>query len=212
MGERKFDQSLNIRTVGLREWRDSSLPYHRYEATPYRALDQLFSKYHLSDTDQLVDFGCGRGRVLFYIHQRFQIPVTGVEVNELTLNEALRNKRSYRRRASRIPAPIRLEYGLAEQYEIQPEDNRFFFFNPFSVQIFRQVVSNIVESAQKFPRAVDLILYYPTPEYKRFIHNETNFKLFNKVKVSGAKDPLEKFLLYRLDTRRPSDEGQIGGV
>lgn len=212
MGERKFDQSLNIRTVGLREWRDSSLPYHRYEATPYRALEQLFSKYKLSNEDQLVDFGCGRGRVLFYIHRRFQIPVTGVEVNEQTLNEALRNKHNYRRYANHISAPIRLEYGVAEQYEIQPEDNRFFFFNPFSVQIFRQVVSNIVESAQKFPRAVDLILYYPVPDYKRFLHNSTDFKLFNKVKLSGAKDPLEKFLLYRLDTRRPSDEGLIGGV
>ena len=106
MGERKFDQSLNVRTEGLREWRDAALPYNRYEATPYRALEQLFTKYKLSATDQVVDFGCGRGRVLFYIHRHFQIPVTGVEVNELTLNEALRNKQSYRRRANRIPAPI----------------------------------------------------------------------------------------------------------
>lgn len=205
MGERKYDQALSIRTVGLREWRNSATQYNRYEATPYKALEGLFNKYKLRKTDQVVDFGCGRGRVVFYIHQRFQIPVTGIEVNEQTLDEAFHNKYNYRRKASRIPAPIRFEYGLAEQYEIQAEDNRFYFFNPFSVQIFQQVVKNIISSVEKAPREVDIILYYPVSEYKQFLHKNTPFRLINKVKVSGSQDPKEKFLIYRLDKLDPSE-------
>ncbi len=197
MGERRCDQALSIRTTGLREWRNASVPYNRYEATPYQALDQLFSHYKLTASDQWVDFGCGRGRVLFYIHRKFQIPVTGIEAHEQTWEEALQNKASYRRKARHIPAPIRLEYGLAEHYEIQPEDNRFYFFNPFSVQIFRQVVHNILASVEKVPREVDIILYYPMPEFKRFLHNHTSFRLIQKIKLKGAKDPKEKFLIYR---------------
>ena len=98
LGERKFDQALSIRTEGLREWRGSD-NYNRYEATPYKALEQLFSKYKLEKTDHLVDFGSGRGRVVFYIHRRFQIPVTGVEAHEITLEEGFRNKSSYRKQS-----------------------------------------------------------------------------------------------------------------
>lgn len=199
MAERKYDQGLNIRTQGLREWRDTTVQYNRYEATPYKALEQLFRQYKLTDTDQVVDFGSGRGRVAFYIHQQFQIPVTGIEVNEQTLDEAFVNKRSYRRTASHIPASIRFEYGLAEHYEIQDEDNCFYFFNPFSVKIFKQVVQNIIASVERCPRIVDIILYYPLPEYKQILHNSSSFRLMNKVKVKGAKDNKEKFLIYRWD-------------
>lgn len=199
LGERKYDLALNIRTVGLREWRDSNKHYNRYEATPYKALEKLFSKYKLSEADQVVDFGSGRGRVAFYIHNRFQIPVIGVEANEQTLDEAFQNKYSYRRTASHIPAPIRFEFGLAEQYEVQPTHNCFYFFNPFSVHIFKRVVRNIISSFEKNPRIIDLILYYPIAEYKQFLHNHTRFRLINKVRLSGVQDPREKFVIYRLD-------------
>ncbi|WP_110930752.1 class I SAM-dependent methyltransferase [Paenibacillus bouchesdurhonensis] len=198
MAERKYDQSLRIRTVGMREWRNGTVRYHRYEATPYKALDRLFQVYKLNESDKVVDFGCGRGRVSFYIHHRFQIPVTGIEVHEKTYEEALHNKGSYRQQTGHIHAPIRLKYGLAEQYEIKETDNTFYFFNPFSIEIFREVVENILQSVQEKPRTVDIILYYPVAEYKQFLQMHTPFKLINKVTVPGATQKKEKFLIYRL--------------
>ncbi len=197
MAERKYEQMLNIRTTGLREWRNQT-HYHRYEATPYRALERLFEVYKLNRDDEVVDFGCGRGRVSFYIHNRFKIPVTGVEVNDLTLEEALDNKRSYRYKASHIEAPIRFDFAYAEQYEVEDDDTVFYFFNPFSVEIFKKVVGNILKSVERTKRPIDLILYYPTANYKRFIAKNTAFKLVNKVKVPAAQDRKEKFLVYRL--------------
>lgn len=72
--ERKLDRTLQIKTVGLREWGKKKAAYNRYEPTPYAALDKLFQQYKFNKKDRLVDFGCGRGRVLsiFIIILRFQ--------------------------------------------------------------------------------------------------------------------------------------------
>ena len=36
MAERTYDKLLSIKTVGIREWRDKSVSFNRYEATPIR--------------------------------------------------------------------------------------------------------------------------------------------------------------------------------
>lgn len=202
MAERKYEEMLNIRTTGLREWRNE-MHYHRYEATPYRALDELFKVYKIDKDDVVVDFGSGRGRVPFYIHNRFKIPVTGVEVNDLTFEEALDNKRSYRYMASHIEAPIQFNFALAEQFNLMKEDTVFYFFNPFSVNIFKEVIKNILKSVAEHPRQVDLILYYPTGSYKNYLAKYTSFQLINRVTVPGARDKKEKFLVYRLVQEEP---------
>ncbi|HHV39291.1 MAG TPA: class I SAM-dependent methyltransferase [Tepidimicrobium sp.] len=198
MVERNYDKSLWIKTTGIREWKDRSIHYNRCESTPYMALKELFKRYKLNKTDRLVDFGCGRGRVAFYVHNRFKIPVTGVEVHDTTFDEVLNNKASYRHRFQDIAAPIRFEYGLAEHYEIEPMDNKFYFFNPFSIKIFKKVVGNILHSVKRNRRTVDIILYYPMPEYKLYLKKSTSFKLINKIRVPEASDSREKFLIYRL--------------
>ena len=200
MNEKKYDQSLNISTIGIREWRKrkEANDYNRYEATPYKALDKLYKKYKFNKQDELIDFGCGRGRVSFYIHNRFQISVTGIEANDKTFDEALDNEVSYRRISEHIPAPLQFDYGLAEGYEIPITANRFYFFNPFSVDIFERVVNNILLSLKKKERSVDIILYYPLPVYKRFLKDKTPFKLIQKIKVPGIHGRYGKFLIYRI--------------
>ena len=208
MGERKLDRTLSIRTMGIREWHSGEVHYNRYEATPYTALDKLFETYRLSKPDEVVDFGCGRGRVAFYIHNRFEVPVTGIEANDQTYEEAISNKAAYRLKAKHIKAPIRFEYGLAENYEVKSTDNRFYFFNPFSVKVFRKVISNILDSVRENQRSVDLIIYYPTAQYKQFLKKNTPFELINKVRIPGTMDKKEKFLIYRL---RQQDRGDATG-
>jgi len=200
--ERKRDKLLGIRTVGIREWEDNKIHYNRYEATPYKALDELSRKYKFGDADKVVDFGCGRGRVAFYLHNRFHIPVTGIEANVKTYEEALENKVSYSRKAKHIIAPIKFVHGLAQFYKIDKTENCFYFFNPFSVHIFRKVVHNILRSVEKDRRTVDLILYYPIDEYKDFLKTDTPFTIINEIKVPGEIDEKEKFIIYRL-----TDEG-----
>ncbi|NLJ99992.1 MAG: class I SAM-dependent methyltransferase [Clostridia bacterium] len=197
MHEKKHDKRLNIKTTGIREWRDGVTQYNRCEATPYIALEALFNQYRFNKEDQVVDFGSGRGRVAFYIHNRFHIPVTGIEMNDITLEEAKQNKVNYRHRAKHIKAPIRFKFGLAEQYEIKPWENKFYFFNPFSSKIFKKIVRNILDSLEHHERDMDIILYYPIPKYKKFLNTKTPFKLINKIGKPRTRDKNKKFLIYR---------------
>lgn len=195
MCAREYDRLLGIKTTGLREW-DGHQHYHRYEPTPYRALERLFQAYRFREGDRVVDFGCGRGRVTFSIHHRFQVPVVGIEAHSKTYEEALMNKRSYTRKVKHIAAPIKLKYGLAEHYEVQPIDNRFYFFNPFSHRVFKKVMGNIMNSVAAVPRTIDVILFYPMPEYKDILR-DLSFQVINKIRIPNVDDEREKFLIYR---------------
>lgn len=196
--EKLFDRKLQIKTVGLREWSKEAHRYNRYEATPYSALEQLFEVYSFQEGDQLIDFGCGRGRVVFYIHSRFDIPVTGIEANDKTFEEALINKEMYFKKRRHLKSPIHFEYALAEQYEIAEEYNKFYFFNPFSIHIFKRVMTNILHSFKRKPRTMELILYYPLPDFTYYLQNHTPFKMINRIKVIGDHGKYGKFEIYRL--------------
>ena len=199
--DKKFDDRLLIRTRGIREWRGDT-PYNRCESTPYAALERLFERYKMDEEDKLVDFGAGRGRVAFYVHNKFNIPITGIELNETTLDEALENKQRYRTHAHHLESPIGFEYGYAENYDISEDDNKFYFFNPFQAEIFEEVVRNIVQSAKEDNKEVDIILYYPMPGYKKYLKDKTDFELIDKVLLEDVKDKREKFLIYRLDPNK----------
>lgn len=201
MKEKAYDRLLSIQTTGIREGLSQSVHYNRYEATPYDALDELFRDYGLKTMDQVVDFGCGKGRLPFYVHHHFQVSVTGIEVNGQLYQEALENQASYMRKGKRKDGSLSFLCCPAEKYEMDPKDNRFYFFNPFSIQIFRKVVSHILDSVQQFPRTVDLILYYPTIEYIQFLEVDTMFELVKEVKIPGLyeQNDNERFLIFRYE-------------
>lgn len=199
MRERKFDRSLSIKTTGIREWPDGMANYNRCEPTPYGALDYLSKNYKLNKGDRLVDFGCGLGRVAFYMHSRFQLPIIGIEANSKVYDEAMSNRENYLRKIKNINVPIEFKHSLAQHYKVQASDNRFYFFNPFSVEIFEDVVHNILESVEVHWRTVDIILYYPMLDYIKALENKKKFQLCNELVVEGSKDSNQKFLIYRLD-------------
>jgi SAM-dependent methyltransferase len=194
-----YERLLRVKTTGMRSGLKKSAHHHRYEATPYSALDELFFEYDLKKSDVVVDFGCGKGRVPFYIHSRFQILVKGVEMSEELHQKALKNKANYRQRVKRAKGSIRFKNKLAENYKVKPEDNRFYFFNPFSIENFRKVVNNILLSIEEEKRTVDIILYYPTIEYIRFLERSTPFKVVQEIRVPEKyeKDDHKRFLIYR---------------
>lgn len=196
MTERKYDRELQIKTLGIRELEEAN--HNRYEATPYEALEKLKDAYTFNNKDQLVDFGCGRGRSMFYIHHHFDIPVSGVEADDKTFDEALINKKSYLLDKDDTHAPIYFEYGLAENYLIDKKDNRFYFFNPFSLVIFKKVIKNILQSVKEYPRTVEIIFYYPLQGFMHFLQEETPFELINQINVPGLHGEHGKFAIFRI--------------
>jgi SAM-dependent methyltransferase len=194
-----YDELLNIETEGNQRGYNKSFHYHRYEPTPYPALERLFAEYELNSSDHIVDFGCGKGRLNFYIHNLFHASVTGVEMNEKLYEEALENKANYLIKAKN-KGEIQFQCCLAEKYEITPLDNRFYFFNPFTIPIFWKIINNILVSVEKFKREVDVILYYPSEDYIYYLENNTSFELIKEIQLPGLyeNNANERFLIYRL--------------
>jgi cyclopropane fatty-acyl-phospholipid synthase-like methyltransferase len=95
MEDPNYDELLNIETEGNQRGYNKSFHYHRYEPTPYSALEKLFEEYELTSSDHIVDFGCGKGRLNFFIHHLFQASVIGIEMSEKLYEEAMENKANY---------------------------------------------------------------------------------------------------------------------
>ncbi|MDG5472562.1 SAM-dependent methyltransferase [Jeotgalibacillus sp. ET6] len=201
MNEQEYDRMLSIRPTSGLQVLSSSIHQNRYEATPYAALEALAAEHPFYQQDGLVDYGSGKGRVPFFFHHQFQLTATGVEVNGSLYQEALENQANYMKKKKNQAGSVRFERCLAEEYKVEKDQNKFYFFNPFSTQIFIKVVNNITKSAEKHPRIVDLILYYPTTEYIHFLHDKTAFYLEKDIKVPGyfEKDEHERFLIFRLN-------------
>jgi SAM-dependent methyltransferase len=198
MNEQQFDRLLNVGTTGQQKGFMTSLHYHRYEPTPYEALELFFQEYELSRHDQIVDFGCGKGRLNFYLNYRFNSTVTGIEMNEIFYSEALENKLNYLKNHRNRADAIHFHCILAEDYEISLDENKFYFFNPFTVQIMMKVVKNILLSFEREPRQIDLILYFPSEDYIFYLESQTPFALVFEYELP---DPNlnERFLVYRLN-------------
>ncbi len=201
MDDHFYDGMLNIKTTGEQKGFTQSVHYHRYEPTPYSALKYLFEQYELKSTDQVVDFGCGKGRLNFYVNHLFNATVTGIEMNGSFYQEAMKNRNHYLKKHKKSFEKIHFRCGLAEEYEIDRADNRFYFFNPFSIQIFIKVINNILESRENSDRNIQLILYYPSEDYIDFLENKTPFELKEEIvlPVIYRYNLNERFLIYQIN-------------
>jgi len=200
MKEKYYDELLNIKTVGEQEGFNQSFHYHRYEPTPYSDLEKLFKQYKLKSNDCVVDFGCGKGRLNFFINYLFDASVVGIEMNEEFYQDAIENRELYIKKTGRSIENIQFHCCLAEEYKITPLDNRFYFFNPFSIQIFMNVIKNILISVENYERKIELILYYGSEDYIYFLENQTAFELKEEIILEGKyeQNSRERFLIYHL--------------
>ena len=200
MNEQYYDAILNIKTVGEQKGFNKSLHYHRYEPTPYSGLEILLDQYEMKSSDRIVDFGCGKGRLNFYIHHACGASAVGIEMNEMFYKEAMENLERYAKKSRNSKDKIQFQCCLAQEYEIDPRDNRFYFFNPFSVQVFMNVINNILLSVEEVEREIEIILYYPSEDYIFFLENQTAFELKEEVRLPGVyeRNGNERFLIYGL--------------
>jgi SAM-dependent methyltransferase len=200
MKEKFLDGVLNIKTGGEQKGFITSLHYHRYEPTPYSALETLFHQYELKSSDHIVDFGCGKGRLIFYIHYLWNANVTGIEMNQGLYQEAVQNQKNYLKKHIHARNKIHFYCCLAEEYEIGLLDNCFYFFNPFTIQIFMRIIKNILLSVEKSHREIELVLYYPSEDYIYFLENQTPFELKQEVILPDLYEhnSNERFLIFQL--------------
>ncbi|MEG1312510.1 MAG: methyltransferase [Romboutsia sp.] len=201
MDEQYYENLLNIITTGDQRWNKNNTHCHPYEPTLYSALEILFENYTLKSNDYIVDFGCGKGRLNFYINYFYKSYITGIEMNEIFYHEALENKANYLKRNKKSLDKVNFECCFAQDYKIQSYDNKFYFFNPFSIQIFTKVIENILISFENNPRKMEIILYYPSDDYIYYLEYLSPFMLSKDIILPKAykKDERERFVIYKLD-------------
>ncbi|MGH6864817.1 MAG: hypothetical protein ACREDO_01220 [Methyloceanibacter sp.] len=134
---------------------------HDYRPTPCKLFDWTLSciDYDLSRLT-FVDYGAGKGRVLLLASQHPFAAVGGIEFAEELHDNATMNIAQYPR--SRMKCR-NVECVLDEACEVEPPIGEavHFFFNPFSREMFAEVLYSLVTSYRKRPRRLYLILIDP---------------------------------------------------
>ena len=188
MTEREWDKRLRIKTIGRED--EDNPHYSPYEPTPYSVLQRLADSGHIGRKDHLLDYGCGKGRVAFFMASIIGCRVTGIDHSKKLIDMAKENRKS-----SRLGDRVTLICTLAEQYEVRDE-NVFFFFNPFSGKVFESVLRRLKE------RDVGkLILYYPSDEYMIFLNLMPEVEHVETIDCGdlfNGKDDRERIEVFRL--------------
>jgi len=143
--DKLYDEKLNILTS--RDY-DMSVGKSGYVPASYFFLEQIFTIFPFEEHDNLVDFGCGKGRVLFMAANKLCKHVTGYEINEKTYNLLEKNVANYRNKFGEETS-FNLYKEDAQYVKISEAANKFFFFNPFHLKIYIKVINLLIASLKK---------------------------------------------------------------
>lgn len=133
---------------------------HRYQASPWLALPRALRVRDVRPMDVFVEYGCGKGRVVYQAAQRYPFRrVIGVdiapELTEIARTNIERNRGRLRCKDVEIVTADVVEY-------VPPDDlTHAYFYNPFSGQVFEGAIDGIVRSLDRNPRTVTIIYCFP---------------------------------------------------
>ena len=200
--EQSWDKLLQIKTGG-RDDTNADQYHHPYEPTPYAVLERLAASGLFRETDTVLDYGCGKGRVGFFLGYRTKAKTVGIEYDAHIYESAVENRRTV---ISRIKPDFLL--ARAEEYQVPPQVSRCYFFNPFSVEILHKVMARIVESWYEHPRDIYLFFYYPADEYVAYLMTVDELEFYDEIECGDlfpGWDERERVLIFWLPGYEPID-------
>ena len=191
--ESTWDLSLQIKTCG-RDESGADQYHHPYEPTPYCVLERLAESGFFGKDDVVLDYGCGKGRVGFFLSHRTKAKTIGIEYDEHIYAGALENQKTAKAKADFVLT-------RTEEYEVPPDVNRGYFFNPFSAEILHKVMARIIESYYDSPREIYLFFYYPSDEYISYLMTVDELEFYDEIECDDlflGKDPRERIMIFQL--------------
>lgn len=189
----QWEKKLNIISHASKYEKDDK-NHSRYEPTPYPVLERLCGSGLITDTDLLLDYGSGRGRVSFYVSYVTGCESVGVEYDPSLCKAAHENLLKF----SGKHGKIRFVCENAEDYAVA-DANRFYFFNPFSVGILKSVLGRIYEGYYENPRQIYLFFYYALDTYVSELMSDPNLKYEREIDVRDLfhnSDEKERILIF----------------
>lgn len=196
MKEEKWDRLLQIRTTGRD---DSGADQYRYpyEPTPYCVLERLANTGYIRKGNTLLDYGCGKGRVDFFLSWQTRCQSIGIEYDERIYEKAVENLRN-----AVSSKRVMFEKEDARLYDVPEETDRIYFFNPFSVEILQKVFRRIQASYYTAPRKILLFFYYPSDEYLSFLLREDELLFFEEIDCRDlfpGSNPRERIMIFAMN-------------
>ena len=191
----KWERKLGISTAPAAFEKDDK-NHSRYEPTGYGVLERLARSGHISREDVAVDYGCGKGRVGFYLNYALGCRTIGVEYNEGLCLAARENLKTFAGRRD----GIEFVCANAQDWDVPVQASAFYFFNPFSVKILSGVLGRILESWYESPREMKLFFYYMLDETRSFMMAQDAFEYAGEIDCRDCfhnADEKERIVVFR---------------
>lgn len=196
MTEKEWDKKLKIETYGRLDGHADAY-HHPYEPTPYCVLERLAESEYIDKESKVLDYGCGKGRVGFFLNYKLGCLVIGIEYEEKICAQARKNLEGYVKGTA-----CRVEFVCqdAKDFPVREADC-FYFFNPFSVEILQSVLGKILESYYEKPRSMQLFFYYPSDEYVAYLMTRDELMFVDEIDCSDLFDgenQRERILIFEV--------------
>ena len=193
MKEEKWDKLLQIRTTGRD---DSHADQYRYpyEPTPYPVLERLANSGYIRKGNTLLDYGCGKGRVDFFLSWQTRCRSIGIEYDERIYEKAVENQNM-----SSASGRVTFQAVDAGEFPVPESVDRIYFFNPFSLEILQKVISRIRDSYYEAPREILLFFYYPSDEYISYLMTVDELDFLDEIDCRDlfpGDDPRERIIIF----------------
>ena len=188
--DRAWDRALRVQTTG---WEDEQgTKFMPYEPTPYSVLLRIAGSGLITPADRVLDYGCGKGRVAFFLASRVGCRVTGIDRSEKLIAMAEENRAAFAEAEK-----VRFIAESAERYRPK-EENVFYFFNPFSGAVFDIALRRILAGRGESEKT-KLLFYYPSDEFLVRLASEPELRMMDSIDcrdLFNTSDTKERVLVY----------------
>lgn len=187
-----WDKTLNIDTEGIDE-RLADWHHFRYEPTPYEVLERLIDSGLIDESCHVMDMGCGKGRVSFFLSQTTGCRSTGIDFDANLIQQAELNRQNFYKKEL-------VQFVCCKAEEVNfTDENCFYFFNPFSEKILRSVMGRIIQSYHKDSRKLKLFFYYPSHDVIAYLMSLNEFIFLDEIDCEDLyeeKDERERIMIF----------------
>lgn len=113
---------------------------------------------NISESDSIVDLGCGRGAAMYTLSKYGFGKIFGVELSADLASSAVRNVKLFSRGNE---GRFIVENRDACDFQYYDDCNMFYIYNSFPEKVLPEVIRKIEESVKRKPRAILLMYNYP---------------------------------------------------
>ena len=193
--EIRWDKLLKIRTTGRDDSKADQYRYP-YEPTPYSVLERLANSGLIRKNNTLIDYGCSKGRVDYFMAYQTKCKSIGIEYDERIYEKAMTNKET-----AVSSNKVIIELANAEKFEVLESVDKIYFFNPFSVEILQKVIAQILDSYYENIRTIQLFFYYPSDEYISYLMTVDELMYYDEIDcrdLFDGNDSRERIMIFEI--------------